>query len=156
MLKQRELGEVDKTVVGDLVAVEKIQMLEGGELREVGKAFVVYLRVPRELQFLDESQFWQQLQISVFDFDGIDNVAALLDNLRVTRDEGNGDGESFPVETDTLDGTRSISGFGESVTDFLAKIFIGREVDMHAPSDVVWVDDERLKFGWTFIVDVCE
>ena len=55
----------------------------------------------------------------------------------MTLDERNRDGDSGITDSDTFDGARKVSRFGESVADLLAEIFVGRKEDVVTPSDVV-------------------
>jgi len=68
-----------------------------------------------------------------------------FDRSAVILDEGNRDGESFRMDSDTLDGAGRISRFSESIADCCATSRIFRKVDMLAPSDVVGVEEEGLE-----------
>jgi len=82
-----------------------------------------------------------------------DNLSENTDGSTMALDEGNGDGERVRVASDTFDGARRITCFGESGNDILAKIVVGGKVDMFAPSDVVGIDKKRLKNDLIWLFD---
>ena len=98
----------------------------------------------REWEFRDAAQ---HIVVEVFvRVVSSDKVAKFFGSLAVIHDELERDLKRFLMKGNALDGARRVSCFGESFADFFAAILVGRKVNMFAPSDVVGVEEEGLKF----------